>query len=69
VITSLKIITGTLVVVGIVVGFIELRYAPHVLLLQSSPDRPRWLPKGIGWLLTSATAILYIVLDYLAAQR
>jgi hypothetical protein len=66
VITSLKIVAATLVVVGIVVGFIELRYAPHTLLLESSPDRPWWLPKGIGWLLTSVTAILYIVLDYLA---
>jgi len=66
VITSLKIIAGTLVVVGIVVGFIELRYAPHTLLRESSPDRPWWLPKGIGWLLTSVTAIMYIVLDYLA---
>ena len=45
-ITSLKIIAGTLVVVGIVVGFIELRYAPHTLLRESSPDRPWWLPKG-----------------------
>ena len=52
---SLKIIAGTLVVVGIVVGFIELRYAPHALLLQSSPDRPWWLPWGVGRLLTSIT--------------
>jgi len=57
-ITSLKIVAGTLVVVvGIVVGFIELGYAPHILLL------------GIRWLLTSVTAILYIVLDYLTGTR
>src|SRR4030095_10333313 len=68
VITSLKIIAATLVVVGIVVGFLELRYAPHRLLLQSSPDRPWWLPERIGWLLTSVTAILYIVLDYMASH-
>ena len=55
-ITSLKIVAGTLVV-GIVVGFIELGYAPHILLL------------GIRWLLTSVTAILYIVLDYLTGTR
>ena len=65
---TLKIITGTLVVVGIVVGFIEFRYAPHRLLLESSPDRPWWLPARIGWLLTSVTAILYLVLDYLASR-
>ena len=57
VMTSLKIVAGTLVVVGIVVGFIELGYAPHILLL------------GIRWLLTSVTAILYIVLDYLTGTR
>jgi hypothetical protein len=45
------------VVVGIVVGFIELGYAPHILLM------------GIRWLLTSVTAILYIVLDYLTGTR
>lgn len=68
-ITSLKIVAGTLVVVGIVVGFIELRHAPHTLLLESSPHRPRWFSKWIGWFLTSIPAILYIVLDYLAASR
>jgi hypothetical protein len=67
VITSLKIIAGTLVVVGIVVGFIERRYA-HAFLSKSSPARPWWLPKGTGWLLTSVMAILYIVLDYLGAR-
>jgi hypothetical protein len=67
--TLLKIVAATLVVVGIVVGFLELRYTPHTLLLESSPDRPRWLRTGIGWLLTSVTAILYIVLDFLASYR
>ena len=57
VMTSLKIVAWTLVVVGIVVGFIELGYAPHILLL------------GIRWLLTSVTAILSVVLDYLAGYR
>jgi hypothetical protein len=68
VITSLKIVAGSLVVVGIVVGFIERRYAPHAFLPKSSPARPWWLPKGTGWLLTSVMAILYIVLDYLASH-
>ena len=67
-ITSLKIIAGTLVVVGVVVGFIELRFRPHHLALESSPTRPRWLPEGIGWFLTSITAILYLALDYLASR-
>jgi len=44
---SLKIIAGTLVVVGIVVGFIELRYAPHTLLRESSPDRPCGFQRGL----------------------
>jgi hypothetical protein len=67
VITSLKIVAGSLVVVGIVVGFIERRYA-HAFLSKGSPARPWWLPNGTGWLLTSVMAILYIVLDYLASH-
>jgi hypothetical protein len=45
-IETLKIVAATVVVVGIVAGFLDPWYAPHHLLLESSPDRPRWL----GWL-------------------
>jgi hypothetical protein len=56
VVNQVKIATGTFIVVGIVLGFIELRYAP------------RWLPRGMGWFLYSLMAIFYLVIDYLASQ-
>ena len=65
--TELKIAAATLVVVGIVVGFINIRYAPHTLLLESSPNRPWWLP-WVAWLLSSLSAAFYIVLDFMASR-
>jgi len=59
---ELKIFAATLVVVGIVVGFISLQYAPSALLLESSRERPAWLP-WLGWSIPSAAAVLYIVVD------
>jgi len=67
-ISKLKIVAATIVIVGVIVGFLEMRYAPHQLLLESSPDRPFWLPRWLGWAVTSAAAILYIVLDYLESK-
>ncbi len=65
-ITKLKIVAATVVIVGIIIGYLDItKYAPHSLLLESSPDRPRWLPSWLGWAVTSASAILYILLDYL----
>jgi hypothetical protein len=63
-IETLKIVAATVVVVGIVVSFLDRWYAPHALLLESSPRRPWWLA-WLGWFLTSIPAVLYIVLDYL----
>ena len=62
-IEELKIIAATLVVVGIAVSFYDLKYSPSALLVESSPNRPAWLP-WLGWSLTSASAILYIGLDF-----
>jgi hypothetical protein len=67
-IAGLKIVAATLVIVGVVVGFVDMKYAPHHLLLESSPDRPWWLSTWLGWAVTSAAAILYIVLDYLGSK-
>jgi hypothetical protein len=60
---TLKIVAATLVVVGIVLGFLNLYYAPHNLILNSSPNRPSWLP-WLSWLVTAASAFLYIIADY-----
>ena len=63
-ITKLKIVAATVVIVGIIIGYLDIKYEPQSLLLESSPDRPRWLPSWLGWAVTSASAILYILLDY-----
>jgi hypothetical protein len=63
-IETLKIIAATLIAVGVVIGFINLKLSPDALLLESSPDRPGWLP-WLSWGLASAASILYIVLDFL----
>jgi len=63
-IAHIKLIAAILVIVGIVIGFISLKYSPHGLLLESSPKRPAWLP-WVGWALTSSAAVLYIVADYI----
>lgn len=62
-IAQLKMIAATLVVVGIVISFYNLKYSPDTLLLESSSKRPAWLP-WLGWFLTSASASLYIGLDF-----
>jgi len=62
-IAQLKIIAATLVVVGIVIGFYILKYSPDTLLIKSSPKFPPWLPL-LGWSITSASALLYIGLDF-----
>lgn len=67
-ITELKIVTATLVVAGAVVGFLDHWYAPHVLVTESSPNRPWWLG-WLGWFLASASGLLYILLDYLQSWR
>jgi hypothetical protein len=66
-IEKLKIVTATVVIVGIVVSFLDRWYAPRALLLESSPNRPWWLA-WLMWVLTSVPAILYILLDYLESR-
>ena len=63
----LKIIAATSVVFGIVISFINLKYSPHTLLLESSPKRPAWL-QWLGWFITSAAAVLYIVADFVGSR-
>jgi hypothetical protein len=66
--TALKIVAGTLVFVGTIWGFIDIKYAPYISA-ESSPERPWWLPTWIGWAISSTAAILYIVFDYLKSRK
>jgi hypothetical protein len=56
------------VVVGVVVGFFTLYYAPDYLVLESSPKHT-WRLDWLGWFISSVTAISYVVLDYLERRR
>ena len=59
---TLKAVAATLVVVGAFLGYLHLKYAPHTLLLESSPARPGWLG-WVAWLVASLAAFLYIGVD------
>jgi type VI protein secretion system component VasK len=63
-----KLVAATLVVVGAFLSFLDLRYAPHHLLLQSSPQRPPWL-SWAAWAMPTASALLYIILDVVERRR
>jgi len=67
-IAELKIIAGVLVVVGIVLNFVSLRYAPRALLLEDSPQPPRWL-RWAAWGTTSLAAVSYIALDFIEGMQ
>jgi hypothetical protein len=57
-------LAASLVFVGIVIGFLNLRLEPGNLLAERSRERPNWLP-WLSWLITSFAAVFYIVLDFL----
>ena len=57
-----KVIFGTLVAVGLVINFFERWFAPHTLLLESSPNFPAWLG-WTGWVVAALAAVGYFVID------
>ena len=59
---SIKLIAGTLIIVSLVIGFLEKWYAPHMIVLESSPDFPNWLGWA-GWIIAASAALTYIGLD------
>jgi uncharacterized membrane protein len=59
---TVKVVCGTLVAVGLIINFFERWFAPHTLLLESSPNFPEWLGWG-GWVVAAIAAIGYVVID------
>lgn len=57
-----KIVAGTLTVVGALLSVLDKVYAPHHLLLESSPDYPNFL-RTLGWLFLLIAPLFYIALD------
>ena len=58
----MKIIFGMLVAAGLVIGFFERWFAPHSILMESSPNFPNWLG-WVGWVMASVAAIGYVWID------
>lgn len=60
-----KAVCGTLVVVGLLINFFERKYAPHALLLESSPNFPAWLGWA-GWVVALLASVGYFLIDVIA---
>lgn len=62
---TIKIVFGTLVIIGLVINFFERWFSPHTLLLESSPSFPSWLG-WLGWSVAATATIGYFALDVLS---
>jgi hypothetical protein len=60
---DLKIIAGTLIVVGAILSVFDKIFAADHLLLESSPNYPDAL-RTIGWLFLLIPPLIYIALDF-----
>ena len=58
----IKLISGTLVFVGLVLGFIERRYAPIALVTDDSTILPSWVGWA-AWLFSGVAAAIYVLVD------
>ena len=65
---NLKLIGQVCAVIGIILLFFDILFAPHTILLESSPSRPSWLSWAI-WVITAAGTITYIVADRLSTTE
>lgn len=61
---TIKVASGTALVLGLIFGFVERWYAPTVLAIQGSTILPAWVG-WLGWLLVAGAAIVYFVVDIL----
>jgi hypothetical protein len=63
----LKVVAATATIIGIILSFLEHWFAPNVLVTEDSPNYPNAL-RWLGWLLASAGAVAYIVIDFLSKK-
>jgi hypothetical protein len=59
---AIKVAAGTIVLVGLVFGFIERRYAPITIVTQGSTILPPWVGWS-GWILAAAGSAVYALMD------
>jgi hypothetical protein len=61
---DLKIIAGTITIIGALFSILDKVYAPHYLLLRSSPEYPKIL-RTLGWIMLLIASLIYIFIDIL----
>ena len=60
---DLKLILGTIAVIGIIMQGVALYYDPDVLLLESSKSYPKFL-SWLQWIITLIAVIGFLFIDY-----
>ncbi len=65
---KLKIILGTITIIGISMQGIELYFKPDAILLESSKAYPEWL-YWLRWFVTFGAALGYFSLDYAERKK
>lgn len=66
--STIKLISGTVLFIGLVFGFIDRYYAPTAIVTENSTILPAWMG-WIGWILPSAAAVVYVLMDFLEWLR
>lgn len=59
---TVKVIAGTLIVVGLVVSFFERLFPPEYYETERSRRFPAWLA-WLGWAVTAVAAVAYFIVD------
>ena len=59
---TFKIFAGTAAILGIVLGYLDRKFAPTYLVTSDSPAYPEWLG-SFAWWIASGAAIAYFVAD------
>jgi hypothetical protein len=63
--SALKIVAASVTLLGLILGFLERRYAPKTIVTEDSPNYPEWLA-WLGWTLAGVGALAYVAIDLLA---
>jgi uncharacterized protein involved in cysteine biosynthesis len=60
---ALKIVAAVVTIIGLLLGFLERRFAPTVRVTEDSPNYPDWLA-WLGWILAALGVLAYIAIDF-----
>ena len=59
---AIKVAAGTISLVGVIFSFIERRYAPTYLIVESSSTVPDWVGWA-SWALATVGLVTYVLVD------